>query len=515
MLKPSSASLTDRTVAGLLWMAWGKVAHTTLQVVVLAVLARLLAPADFGVVSAALIVIGFSAIISHLGLGPALVQRPELHRRHVDTAFVVSFSLGIALGVLLWAAAPLLSEALRIPRSEPVLKALAWIFPFQGLGTVAESLIKRELQFRRLANLEVLSYAVGSGFVGIGLALWGWGVWALVAAHIAQVVVKTGALLRCHPPALVPSPDRAALGDLLYFGGGFTVARLANFLALQGDNLVVARTLGPIALGFYGRAYHLMAAPAHGFGAIVDAVLFPAMAQVQLDKTRLALAYRRGVTLISLLVAPASIMLILVAPEIIHILLGPRWTPVILPFQILAIGMLFRTSYKISDSLARSTGAVYRRAWRQVLYAVLVVGGAWIGHRWGLGGVALGVLLAVAVNFFLMADLSLRVTGMTWRDFLEAHLPAAALSAVLAPLVAITVAASRSWNLPPVAVALAAFTVFAAGAAAGIRMLPAAFLGRDGLWMLSTLRAFAASRIRPARTVASGTSVTRAARESA
>jgi PST family polysaccharide transporter len=96
--------LTHRTLAGMLWMSYGKAAYAILQLVVLGVLARLLTPAQFGVVSAALVVIGLSSIVSQLGLGPAIVQRPQLEQRHLDTAFTASLLLGLALGALIWPA---------------------------------------------------------------------------------------------------------------------------------------------------------------------------------------------------------------------------------------------------------------------------------------------------------------------------------------------------------------------------------------------------------------------------
>jgi len=142
-------------------MFYGKGAYAILQIVVLAILARLVTPAEFGVVSAALIVISLSSIMSQLGLGPALVQRPTLERRHIDTAFHSSVLLSIVLGAVVWLAAPFASGFFRVQGVQPVLRALAWLFPLQGLGSVAESLLKRQLRFRWLANLDVISYGLG------------------------------------------------------------------------------------------------------------------------------------------------------------------------------------------------------------------------------------------------------------------------------------------------------------------------------------------------------------------
>src|SRR5204862_423933 len=183
----------------------------------------------------------------------------------------------------------------------------------------------------------------------------------IVGAALILVVTR--------PPALRLLPDRAALGELMYYGGGFTASKIANYFALQVDNLVVGRWLGAAALGFYGRAYELMAGPPHLLGDAVDRVLFPAMASIQTDTRRLADAYRRGVALMGLIMLPASLVLFIVAPELILAMLGPRWTAVVTPFQILALGMFLRTSYRISDVTARATAAVYHRAWRQLVYA--------------------------------------------------------------------------------------------------------------------------------------------------
>ena len=110
----------------------------------------------------------------------------------------------------------------------------------------------------------------------------------------------------------------------------------------------------------------------------------------------------------------------ILAPEVIHLLLGGghKWDDVVVPFQIFAAGLIFRTSYKISDSLARAMGTVYKRAWRQAVYAVAVVVGALIGTAFGLVWVAVGVTGAIVLNYVLMADLSLRTAPIGWGQFL-------------------------------------------------------------------------------------------------
>src|SRR2546429_1219266 len=149
-------TLTQRTIGGMLWMAVGRSSNGVLQVLILAALARLLSPSDFGVVSAALVVIALSEIMSQLGIGPALVQRPEIEPRHIETAFASSVLLGLSLGTLVWWAAPGVAAFFHIGGVTPVLRTLAWVFALRGVGVAAESLLRRELQFRWLAMLDVV-----------------------------------------------------------------------------------------------------------------------------------------------------------------------------------------------------------------------------------------------------------------------------------------------------------------------------------------------------------------------
>jgi PST family polysaccharide transporter len=163
-------------------------------------------------------------------------------------------------------------------------------------------------------------------------------------------------------------------------------------------------------------------------GGAADKVLFPAMARVRDDGERLRVAYVRSASLIALVAAPASVLLYVLAPEVVRVLLGVQWTAVVLPLQVFALVLLPRTTYKISTSLTRATGAVYRAAWRQWLYAVEVVVFCAVGARVaGVDGVAVGAAVAIVAHFLVMLHFSARVSaglmGATLRMY-GRHLPA-------------------------------------------------------------------------------------------
>ena len=476
--------LTHSVLRGLLWAFVGTGGQGVLKIAVLMILARLLSPHEFGVVSAALVVVGLSAVFSQLGVGPAVVQRPGLTHDHLRAGFTLSVLLGAITAAALFSGAPLAAGFFRLPELVPVMRVLSAMFVVQGVSVVAESLLLRGLEFRRIAFIDLVAFGLGYGAVGVTLALLRFGVWALVGAQMAQTVLRMCLLLGSQRHPLVPLFQRRAMGDLLYFGGGHTAARIGNYTANQADNMVVGRWLGAVALGTYDRAYALMAAPAMFLGEMLDRVMFPAMVRVQDDRQRLATAYLRSVSITALTMLPASAVLLVLAPEVVAVVLGPRWGAVVAPFQVFACGLLLRTSYKTSDSLARATGSVYRRAWRQGAYAALVGVGAWIGHFWGLVGVALGVLLAIVVNFALMAQLSMRLTRIPARALWKAHRHALLLAVLLG---------LEAWLIagPLRARHAGALGVLGAGVAGPmltvvllLAFAPRFALGAEGVWML-------------------------------
>lgn len=483
-------SLTSRTIGGLLWISSGALAHAVLSMIVMIVQARLLSPTEFGIVGAAMIVIGFSQIFSQLGIGPAIVQRIDLALVHLRVGFTVSVLLGVLAGVVFFVSAPYLARFFQMAALQPVVEVLSLVFPITGLSVVGQALLQRSMQFKKLALIDLFSYALGFGAIGIGLALAGWGVWALVAAQIGQVLCSTAIILVLHPEAIGIRYERTALRQLVNYGFGFSLARIANYTATQADNLVVGKWMGPAALGVYGRAYQFLMMPATQIGTVADKVLFPAMASVQDDQARLSRAFITGVAVIAMMTLPLSGLLIVLAPEIIRVLLGPKWMAVVPPFQVLAAVLVFRTSYKMSDSLARSTGAVYRRAWRQWVYAGAVFSGAWIGHFWGLSGVAWGVGMAILLNFLLMLHLTASLVAIDWRELAMIHLRHFVVACVLSTTAGVVKLALRAWDLPAVLILIgslgAAFLMLLCLLLAGRRLF-----GAEGLWAEELMKRYA------------------------
>lgn len=415
-------SLTDNTIKGFLWMFSGKGFQAIFQFIVTVVLARLLTPNDFGVVSAATVVITFTSIFSMVGVGPALVQRPKLTEYHIRTAYVITIFLSLFFSILMYVSSNAIASFFNIIEMQKVLKIMSIIFILKGFSIVSESLMQRDLRFKLFASIEVVSY-LAYAIVGISSAFLGYDYWSLVFAQIFQSLVKTILLITTQKHSKRLMFHKESAKELLFFGGGYTLARISNQFALQADNLVVGKWLGPSALGLYTRAYQLMVMPSNLFGQVMDKVLFPVMAQIQDDRKQLSHSFKVGITAVAFFTIPSGILICLLSKEIVIVLFGEKWVSLVPALQVLSLGLVFRTGYKISDSLARATGAVYKRALRQVVYAIGVFFGAWIGQYWGLEGVAIGVLFAIFINYSLMTHLSMQFIDLKFKDIIKAHVP--------------------------------------------------------------------------------------------
>jgi len=475
--------LTNQALGGMIWTLTGTGFQGLVQLLVLMALGRLLTPSEFGVMGAAVVVIAVSQVVSHVGVGPALVQRRTLKPIHIRVAFTISSLLGIVLGAGVWLAAPSLADFYRIPAVEPVLRGVSLLFPMDGFNTVGKSLLMRRLKFRLFVALDVGSYLVGYAVVAVVLAYLGYGVSAIVVASVSQSALRTLLMYSSTRHPLGFSLNRQAGKDLLSFGLGHSLAQLALVFSQQADNMVVGRWLGPAALGVYGRAYNLMVMPATAFEKIVNRVLFPIMSQVQDERDRLAGAYERALAVVALVSLPVSAVLWVMAPELIPALLGPHWTAVVLPFRLFTIGLFFRMSSKITDACVKAAGAVYSRAAIQAMYAVMVLLAALAGKRWGVGGVAVAVSVAMGINWLMMSALGRVVTGLSWPRFLRAQLPGAIFAVFFGVAVFVTVQATRAAHLRTLPVLIAGGLAAAAVFLASWRLAGIQVLGPHGMWV--------------------------------
>jgi len=396
-----SESLTTKSMKGFFWLLSGAGAQAGLKFLVLAVLARLLSPTEFGVVSAALIVVALAELFTQIGVAPAVVQASDLPQKKIHTATNLTIIAGLVSGAALYFSAGLIAALFEIAAVEQVVQAFSVIFLINGVAVVPEALLQRKMRFRELALVTLVSYLLGYALVGISLGYLGFGIWALVWANISQQLVKSVLFVTLEPKAMGLALDWTSVKQLFRFGAGVTLSRFGNYTALHIDYFIVGRWLGAEALGIYSRSYILVVQPAQLLGSAAEKVLFPALSSLQQEKERVLRAYYRATAIIAMTNFPATVVLATLAPEIIYLVLGSQWDLAVAPFRILVYALVFRTAYKLTGTVLRAQGSVYLLALWQWIYAGLVLLGAGVGAQWGLNGTATGVSVAIFVAFWL------------------------------------------------------------------------------------------------------------------
>lgn len=450
----------------LVWVAVEKGGPTFLQILTTAVLARLLEPEDFGLMAATAVAVGVASIFAQIGVGPAVVQMARLSEVHLRTAASLAAVLGLLCMLVLWSSSPIVATLLDLPNLVDLLRTSSLVFIFSGLSVVPEALLLRRFHFKRLAHVSLAAFLMGYAPTAIGLAVLGWGPWSLVFGQLLQAVVRL-LLLYLH------SPSRCGFGfnsgaakDFVKFGGSYTLGRVFSLVAVETDKVVIARVFGAGDLGFYSRSQQLGVLPASLIGQTVDRLLFPTMAREQENRMQLSSRFLRTSELLATVVIPISIFACILAPEVVRIVLGPGWEKSVVLLQILLLGMTFRVGYRVSDSLAKAVGQLNGRAWRNCVYALLSIIAALTGSRWGIGGVAIGVNVALFLNYVLAASQSLAITRVSWRDYTKAHIPGLVLGALAFLVVQVMVVQLRAFQLHDInvlvvgiAVAVALFAI--------------------------------------------------------
>ncbi len=394
--------ITGNLFSGVSWLLSGTSIQAVLQIIVLIVLARILTPEDFGIITAAQIIINLSLIFAQLGVGPALIQRKNIASRTIRTGNTISLVFGFSLFVLTFLLSGYLERFFDISGLSLVIKFLSISFIIQSVSVIYESLLYRKFRYNIIAISEVISYLVGYGLLSITFAYLGFGYMSLVYGILAKHLIKTLILFAKSEKKYGLSYSNKEAREILIFGGGMTLSKIYNYFALQADNVIIGRYLNAEILGMYSKAYQLISMPANLIGGALDKALFPIFSAIQDDLNKVVSYYYSILSLICTLLLPVSVVLFFNSENVILLILGEQWIEIAPVFGILVIALFFRTAYKISVSTLRSIGLVYKNAHFQLLYAFKVIVFSLVGVRYGVFGVSLGVLMAIISIYVIL-----------------------------------------------------------------------------------------------------------------
>lgn len=413
------ANIGERVRAALGWKGSAEVAVTVIQMLSGIILARLLMPSDFGILTAAMTVIALARIFQDFGLGQALVQRQDIEPMHLGSVFWGTLLMGITILGVVMATAPYVGAFFNEPRLPRFLEVIALSFVVAPMGVVPGAMLQRRLDFK-LPFIARIVGAAAYAAVGLSMAVGGYGYWSLAGAQLAAVVGETSAIcaLARYLPPLVPS--LRGLRDLLGFATGVAGVGFLNYIAQQVDYVIVGRRLGNDALGLYGKSFNTVHQPAFAMVGSVFPVLFPTFSRFQKDPARTRSAFGRAVTGVSAVTFPMLALLAVSAPELVPLVLGQQWRGAVILMQILSVAGMLRTVFNPGAALVRGFGRVYSQMWRNGVYAAFLTLAVLVGTLWGTAGAAWGVVVATTLQFLLNAQLVYACSGFGSRHYIRA-----------------------------------------------------------------------------------------------
>ena len=382
------SALRHSSVRGAAATFVGQGARFVVQFLSQILLARLLLPAEFGLVAMVGPVLGLVGVFADLGLTQVTVQRPSITHAELSALFWINVGISAAFALLICVCAPFVAAFYDEPRITPILTCLAAVMMVPGLSAQHVALLNRRMQFSRLAAMDIACTLI-SGGVGIAAAWHGLGAWSLVLMQAANAA--TILLMSWINSGWLPSRPRWTPGALrmLRFGGHLTGFNLVTFLATNLDAVMIGKFAGSAALGLYDRSFKLVAAPIWTMSLPIDRVAVSLLSRLHDDPYRYRVAFLQMLQALLLVTLPALAFVVSGVHTIVPLVMGREWAPASPIVAWLAVATAFAPlsigAYWLFVSQGRAGEQFAFGAVRTAASVLMLL----IGLPWGAEGVAI------------------------------------------------------------------------------------------------------------------------------
>jgi PST family polysaccharide transporter len=425
-----SLSPTDSVVAGTRWGTISQVLTQVLRLVTQVVLARILLPSAFGVITLGLTFIMFLDLFKDLGTVTTIIQRPVITQRLLSSLFIVNLVVGAAMSGLFALVAPLLVPADAGADAVRILQVLGASLAISAVALVHQGLIRRDRKFGQLAGITV-GQAAAAAIVSIALALAGLGAWSLVWGTLASslvAVVMSWRASRFRPRWEFCWSD---VKDVSGFSLQITSFNMFNYLFLNADKVIVGRVLGATALGLYALGQRVLMYPVRSVTQMLQQVLLPTFARMA-ENSAISRGYLRASSGIAMLTFPSMTGITLLAGPLVTTVFGPRWNDAIPVIAILApMGLLHSLHFTVGAIYAAKGAGRLLLIWGMVS-GLLTLLGYVAGLPWGIVGVAVGYAIVVVLLTYPTFAIPFRLIDLKVIELWKAVWPYTWMTAIMA-----------------------------------------------------------------------------------
>jgi O-antigen/teichoic acid export membrane protein len=390
-----------KTLGGLKWNIINQVIQQAISLGLNIILARLLSPEDFGLIGMILVFTGFLQVFKDFGLGSALIQRVKVTPLEVNTVFWTNVLVGFLLSLGLVLASEAIGVFYNNSNLKPLITVSALNFVIQAFNYVHNTLLKKELRFRKLFGVNFLSTLI-SGGVAVWMAYAGYGVWSIVVQMLLNTVINTIVLWSISTWRPLFEFSWIDLKNLMRFSLPLMGTQTIHYWNRNLDNLLVGKFLGEAALGAYTRAYALMLFPVRQISSMLSSVMFPSIALIQDDIARVAKLYIKSIRILSLINFPLMGCLFVVADQFVYTILGAQWYEAIPVIRILSTVGAMQSISTLNGNIFLGLGKTTLQLKLNLVLGVFIMSSIAIGVFFGLEGVAYGYLFSTLISGFVL-----------------------------------------------------------------------------------------------------------------
>lgn len=399
--EPAPPRLRHRILQAGGWAGAGFVLDKVIAAIQLMVVARLLTPADFGVMAASATIVLAFMTISELGLESALIAKAEVDREDLAVAWTVAMARGVAMAACLWATAEVIGQAMQMPQLASLLRVHAWLLVLQGLQSPAMAIVLKNLDLRRRVTMDLVRRVIEAGAI-ITLALWLRNVWALLIGQLVGMCM--GSLLSFWVAPFRPrlSLSRPARNYFLRYGKQLNLTTLCIFGVMSGGELVIGRVLGQEALGLYQIALAIPLLLGVRATVLIHQISMPTYALLQRDRLGVARVFELQMGLVGLIFIPLAAGVAVLAPVIVSMAFGPQWLAIVEPLRMLCLYAVCAGYLSIMSALHYGANRpdLQMKSWggQFLFYAVVIVP---LTMGFGLIGAAAALVASYVVGVLL------------------------------------------------------------------------------------------------------------------
>lgn len=424
-------NLGNQIRSGAKWLLVGNTGRQLLTFLFGIVLARLLAPADFGALVTISVFTGLAGFIAGGGMGQALVHAKKTTKDDYDIVFTLQLGIGCIIYAIFFVVAPSFAEYYNNPLYSDLLRVSALSFIFRPLANIPSSILYREMRFKEQTYIGIATLIFANG-VSIYLAWIGYGVWSLILGGIASSVLAMIILIPLSRWRPGFSLDFRRGRDIARYGFLVSVTDILVYLRTQAGVFIISRTLGPTAVGLYNKGESLALIPHSFITGSVYQVLFRAMSSEQDNIDKCRYLFFRSVSLVAVYATPFYVGLLWLAEPFVRGIYGPKWVEASYVLFILALAWPFWLMGNLSGAVLAARNWLDREVLVQVSTLIVTVLAILIGLSYGIAGVAFAIAGAAVFSGFYNLWLALTCLEAHWTDYGRALTPAVLLNTLLA-----------------------------------------------------------------------------------